>query len=672
MKFNKIILNNLFSYFGPVEFDLTGGDEQANIVLISGRNGYGKTSFIRSIKLLFAGTTDVLAVDITGRSLGQKRFVMGDGRTWQGIMNRKAVQKGETRCSVSIEWTEAGSVVLAERSWDLNGKNFFGDLEIVHNGHRLQDKDAREFIDQRLPPAYIPFFFFDSEQIERLVESTDQEAFKTDMERLLDIAPIDYLRSELKTVAKEWQQDAMEKEKRLILYETKEQLKRNELAIAVEDEKQRDWEDQKKDLDQEINEIENELKSLEYLWNRQDTGRLNTSREKAVTAKEKLEVLLVDLIRKESVLLANPGLVEKADKYIEKAAGSKLGETAEILESLKKSLVPGLLDEPPYPNPELEPGQKRFLKKRLVGLIDARFPDTDSGVLSLDVKIAKQLHERFIQYRGLGRTREEIKRTLAQIHELNREIANIDFDISEAAGLTDEERERMDLLSDALRDKIEELGGIKKEIQKSQAEKEAKQRHIQQLKKEIRDQEMQVELSEGTRKKVELAKELRRFFNQYKQDLKIIKRGDVEVALDKYTKILISNLPQVKKISVSDDFELTYRDDAGNEIGRTNLSSGNKQLVAHALLWALKIVSRKEVPVVIDAPLGRLDAANQKLLLKNYYPKVGEQVILLPTDSELDEEKYSLLCPHIYKEYQLDNRDGESTVPKLQQMYPGR
>lgn len=671
MKFKKIILNNLFSYYGPVEFDLTGGDETANIVLISGRNGYGKTSFIRSLKLLFAGTPEFLAIDITGRSMGQKRFVMGDGKNWLGIMNRKAVNKGQTRCSVCIEWVEPGAEVKAKRIWDLTGKNFLGELIIIHNGERLREKDAREFIDQRLPSAYIPFFFFDSEQIERLVESTDKESFKTDMERLLDIAPIDYIRDELKTVAKEWQQDAMEEEKRLALFETQEQLKKEELAIAVEDEKQRDWEDQKNDLDQEISEIEKELKSLEYLRNRQDTGRLNLSRDKAIADKENMAVWLADLIKKESPLLANPSLVEKAGKYLEKAAGNKLGEAAEILESLKKSLVPGLLDEPPYPNPELEPSQKRFLKKRLIGLIDARIPDSDTGMLSLEVKRAKHLHEQFIQYRGMDNTREEIKRTLVQIHNLTRDIASIEFDIAEAVGLTNEERERIDLLSDTLKEKTEELGGIKRELQNSQAKKENYLRNIQQLKKEIRNQEKQVELSKRTRKKVNLAKDLRVFFNQYKQELKRLKRGDVEATLEKYAKILISNLPQVNKILVSENFELTYMDDSNNEVGRTNLSSGNKQLVATALLWALKTVSKKDVPVVIDTPLGRLDAINQKSLLENYYPYVGEQVILLPTDSELDKEKYKLLLPHVYKEYRLENKDGESTNPVLEQMYPG-
>ncbi len=38
MIFEKIILNNMFSYYGEAVFDLTGKTEEKNIVLISGRN----------------------------------------------------------------------------------------------------------------------------------------------------------------------------------------------------------------------------------------------------------------------------------------------------------------------------------------------------------------------------------------------------------------------------------------------------------------------------------------------------------------------------------------------------------------------------------------------------------------------------------------------------------
>ncbi|MGZ8227675.1 MAG: hypothetical protein ACXWT3_13725, partial [Methylococcaceae bacterium] len=51
--------------------------------------------------------------------------------------------------------------------------------------------------------------------------------------------------------------------------------------------------------------------------------------------------------------------------------------------------------------------------------------------------------------------------------------------------------------------------------------------------------------------------------------------------------------------------------------------------------------------------------------LNRYYPHAAMQVILLPTDSELDERKRQLLAPYIYREYQLHNEDGNNTHIEL-------
>ncbi|MBV5276310.1 hypothetical protein JZU56_00225, partial [bacterium] len=64
------------------------------------------------------------------------------------------------------------------------------------------------------------------------------------------------------------------------------------------------------------------------------------------------------------------------------------------------------------------------------------------------------------------------------------------------------------------------------------------------------------------------------------------------------------------------------------------------------------------------------DRQNQENLLINFYPKAGEQVIVLPTDSELDQEKYRLLLPHIGAEFQLANATGECTEILQASMYP--
>jgi len=94
-----------------------------------------------------------------------------------------------------------------------------------------------------------------------------------------------------------------------------------------------------------------------------------------------------------------------------------------------------------------------------------------------------------------------------------------------------------------------------------------------------------------------------------------------------------------------------------------------KQLAATALLWALKDACGKQLPVIIDTPLGRIDKQHQDNLLNRYYPKAARQVILLPTDSELDERKRQLLAPYIYREYQLHNDDGNKTRIELMPSY---
>jgi len=639
MIFQKIVLQNIFSYYGEISFDFTGGSKKSNIALVSGRNGYGKTNFIRSVKMLFSGTEENFIFSVTGRKMGPKQFVTGDGKTWLGIMNRKAVKKNQIDCSVRIDWEEEIGNVTAIRSWNINEKNYLGDLEISFSDNHLKGSDARDFLDQRLPSAYIPFFFFDSEQIEKLANSTDEETFKKDMERLLDIAPIDLLREELKTVAKEWHRDSMEKKEQLALLELQHLLKEKELAIAKEDERLQDWEYKKEEIEQSIQGLEKELSGLENLQGTKDFDYLQSKRNKIEDGRGRQVAMLTELIQKESPILANPDLVLRTTQHLEQAVNSKMGAAAEILKSLKKSLNNELFDDPPYPNPELYDNQKNFLKNRLGKLIDARIPDTDSVFFAnIDSRSAKQLYNTFVSFKGMDYARQEIQRVLCQIHDLTQELAEIDFQMVEATGLSDEERSRIDYLKDEIRNNIEKLGAVKKDIDDSKKMKGNFKKDIGKIHTDIRDQEKAVDLSKRAREKVNLARELRDFFDDYKKNLRKLRRENVEAAFNKYLKILMPDHPLVNRVIVSDSFSLTFLNKDGDQIGRASFSSGMKQLIATALLWALKTVSGKNVPVIIDTPLGRLDAEPQKGLLKNYYPIVGSQVILLPTDSELDEK----------------------------------
>ena len=92
----------------------------------------------------------------------------------------------------------------------------------------------------------------------------------------------------------------------------------------------------------------------------------------------------------------------------------------------------------------------------------------------------------------------------------------------------------------------------------------------------------------------------------------------------------------------------------GNLIGLEDLSAGERQLLAISILWSLSEVSKINVPVVIDTPLGRLDSKHREQLITKYFPQAGSQTIILSTDEEIIGKYYKSLKPYIGNEYLCD------------------
>lgn len=92
----------------------------------------------------------------------------------------------------------------------------------------------------------------------------------------------------------------------------------------------------------------------------------------------------------------------------------------------------------------------------------------------------------------------------------------------------------------------------------------------------------------------------------------------------------------------------------GHSLPATDLSAGERQLLAVALLWGLARAAGQPLPVVIDTPLGRLDSSHRQHLLERYFPHASHQVVLLSTDTEIDEEAYERIAPHVGRAYHLE------------------
>ena len=116
----------------------------------------------------------------------------------------------------------------------------------------------------------------------------------------------------------------------------------------------------------------------------------------------------------------------------------------------------------------------------------------------------------------------------------------------------------------------------------------------------------------------------------------------------------IDILPDGKGLKVS------ILDSDGNEIPKESFSTGEKQIYISCLVKAILNESIQNFPIFIDTPLGRLDHEHIENILKNYYPNLSSQVVLLATNNEITPRRYNSIKSKVAKSYLIVNENKKS------------
>jgi DNA sulfur modification protein DndD len=128
----------------------------------------------------------------------------------------------------------------------------------------------------------------------------------------------------------------------------------------------------------------------------------------------------------------------------------------------------------------------------------------------------------------------------------------------------------------------------------------------------------------------------------------------LEQAVTKCFQRLLRKKTLVHRIQIDpESFQLRIRGGNDSLIPAERLSAGERQILAVAVLWGLAIASGRQLPAVIDTPMGRLDSEHRRYLVEQYFPVASHQVILLSTDEEIDGAYYERLQSAICREYVL-------------------
>jgi DNA sulfur modification protein DndD len=667
MRFHSLEVENIFAYNGLSRIEMADTTTDRNIIVVSGRNGAGKTSLLNAVKVLFLGHTDdrLRRVGFGNTSVTAKQFVLGVPGRWYGVFNRAA---RTNVAHVALEWTDRERRYRARRTYRLvkGGTDFESELLVTIDGVASDQDDGEAILNQLLPREVVPFFFFDGEQIQSLADAEIGRE-QAEIERLLGLSFVNHLLDSMNPYVREKSRAGLPEGVRLRIVEAENavreaqaQAESSNRARVQEEEGRVELERQRRRLDDERNRIRGG--ALSESERRRIEGRIGVLEYQ----REQLALKLGDTLPPEAPFLANLPLVGEAFHLLDGHTGTTDNSVAGRLHrELAIRIIEGLDAQPepvallPEQRAALPPVVGRAL--RALG-VEVTAP-ANPLLRSLSPRKLAELRDRFLVWseRG-GILLSSQQDDLRSMRQVVGELQRIRRELDEAELVSDEAKARHAELTGEIERVDAEIVAI---IERVAEHRIAEQRSLRALTEhEDKIASLEAEHRQAVQQNTEyrLALNVKQALERYRD----LRRGDirasVERRLNERVAMLLGPSQLIKSVSLDDQFIMSYYDGLDQPVARHSISAGMRQLVAMAMLWALKDESERPLPVIVDTPLGRIDRTNRGLLLREYFPNAGNPLVLLPTDSEFGPEGYEQIGDRICRRYRIENDGGDSAT----------
>ena len=681
MIIKSIELNNFRIYNGVNKIDLAPTGDR-NVIIVSGHNGFGKTTFLMSLVWCLYGRQMDKVDDLYKKEIDEKG---GYGRYIGNSLNKEAQRQGKTRFSVSVTFTnvEIPDTTCTEitiiRSYD-SATSTDDELQILIDGREsdlFSDRQEEEFFirDYILPIEIAKFFFFDAEKIVSFAEINTPEQrreLSKAYSQVLGIQKYDTLKKELERLKDEYRKESAKPEDKKHFIDITAKIEKAEDEIENIAEQIKDAKENQVQLRYEFNQLheklirEGDLMSIERLHELE--GERDEQRKKLEEAQEGLK----DLYNYIPFGLAGNVISEIAEQLKQEKAFKQNKLQLEGVEEKTDSIIneldqarthyQGLIDIKVRDFYEKE--VKRLILKHFYSEFDATqfdgfqtlhdFTDIQNDdFLSLVTKIK----ESKTSFEGLSHSYSMAK---AELYKIEKEIreAEKNAESEYIQGL----RKQKDDLDRQINGILVEIGRFEERIDQLKEEIKAdKQR------KEILSKKIDVALKnkavddEASR----LIHTIQNFLIRFKDE----KKKALEQKLEEKLKSFMHKSDFVHKVRVDiqgngEDVDINLYDAHDKKIDKGNLSMGEKQLFASALLSALVEETQLEFPVFIDSPMQKLDPSHSKNILTKFYPTVSKQVVFFPLLlKELTEDEYTLIESITSKTYLIHNeKDGSRFI----------
>jgi len=686
MRIQDITLTNYRLYKGSNKILFKADEDGRNIYLVSGENGFGKTTFLHSLLWclygrLMADIDETLRKEI-GNNGGYNNFLLRNLNNTArqyiesvgadtlsrikkgGYSNDDDDIKANAIYSVAINFTDISIPSIPCRSLTvIRSYDFIKGVESIDV---LIDKKKNELAQSIGNDVFINdfilnkdiarFFFFDSERIVALAETNtadDKRRLASAYNEVLGVKKYEDLKHNLDALRLKFRKRTSDIESRNKLNAL---LEKNE-KLSAENSKNTELISLK---ETELTSLRLHDSDLQEKLLREGQGMtmddfhkqklvLETSRKKDADIKAKLRDFLeyapfaivgglmkttMDEVSKDYNIaksaqnIANQNNLLQAiyDQLIQKLVPI-VGSKGDNIQTTIQDILSGFREEELLHDPLLHVTREDYNE---INAIFASLTSTyrvEFEHLADDNKKNKQIINRVQQRLSSMQANESddvIKQIRVQKDELEAKIKNID---------------------DEIRSLYAKQGVIAQELTT--------------CKKQISELGKKVSLDDSDVKKDALAEQLICDLDTFLRKLKSEKKSSLERRLKAVMNSLMHKEDFIGNVTVSvveDGLDIDLFTPSGRIIRKDTLSKGEQQLYATSLLKALVDESGIEFPVFIDSPLQKFDKSHSSKIITEFYPSISKQVVLFPLlHKELTESELETMKPLVKTAYLIKN-----------------
>ena len=659
MFLDYIEIENFRPYYGNQRIDF-GYNENQNLTVILADNGSGKTSLVNALTWCLYGKE---LHDVRDKS--------------EPLYNLKAADEAdseeldEIKVSVKIRFyyfdedlNKKYFVVSREISYqkwvDNQWSSEYDSYVIVdETGEEPLDRDRAQYeIDNKIPENMFQYFFFNGATLSNYFDNSETElTLKKSIKQISQVDLIDkmskHLSSTLTTLNNRYNKLRPKDQKNYnLLIENK---------IREKEELEEEISTNHEEIDESLRlvlEFTNKLKKVDSdhvkeLTNRRDD--LNNEKSSLIDSIKTDTVEYDDLILELFPLAA---LFDELTESIKMSDEARQTKTAPP--QIERTLLNDILEDGYCicgVKLEDHPECVEELSKRLKETSKVKNEDFYKDYYEIKKVLAKlnDLPKIETLRNTIQTNKARLNSVKLEINDISEELSSID---EENVAVWEEQRDKNQKHVDRLRKKNISLA---KKIEKVKNDiitlKDQRKKNIG-VKGELKELSDKIEFCETAKGAVStLSNDVQKHIRDKVNDKTREQFINIDWAYNKYTDVTIEN-----------DYRITVTKSSGRKVRPGDLSDGEENLLALSFMMALHSLSGFEIPLIIDAPLEKLDKSKRLEFIADLHEYTKDkQIVFLFTDSQYTDDVRANMLKNIVEEYELKPSENKTEIVKHEQ-----